>query len=357
MGAVACCNEMNSYKTENPHIYQINRYIKCSHKEEQILTDSQRETNTTLVSNDIKTKKYKKQYLKNKNGEFMLLSYDVEEELFVEFYIKFPIIKSIEGMSELTIDKKVYLCGISPKQKDQGSFLFQIDINNRNSENELQINAEVLINSQYTHIYPSLIHDENGKILCVGGKKQTYCELYNLNMNKWFTLPQLEEERYKCTLCLDAKENYVYLFGGINTDINKDNKENEDDEKVKILRMNLQRLLIWENLIVKNNSRNITINRISAGAFTFKFDEDFIFIVGGEDFEENCLDNVLRFSIKNLKFESTGIKLKIKNKAIFTNKNGVSINEQAYCLIDDFNNIHLIERHDCLPMDYHPDMI
>ena len=94
MGAVACCNEMNSYKTENPHIYQINRYIKCSHKEEQILTDSQRETNTTLISNDIKTKKYKKQYLRNKNGEFMLLSYDVEEELFVEFYIKFPIIKS-----------------------------------------------------------------------------------------------------------------------------------------------------------------------------------------------------------------------------------------------------------------------
>ena len=57
MGAVACCNEMNSYKTENPHIYQINRYIKCSHKEEQILTDSQRETNTTLISNDIKDAK------------------------------------------------------------------------------------------------------------------------------------------------------------------------------------------------------------------------------------------------------------------------------------------------------------
>ena len=26
-------------------------------------------------------------------------------------------------------------------------------------------------------------------------------------------------------------------------------------------------------------------------------------------------------------------------------------------LIDSFNNIHTIERHDCLPMDYHPDEI
>ena len=119
--------------------------------------------------------------------------------------------------------------------------------------------------------------------------------------------------------------------------------------------MNLEKRLIWENLIVKNNQKNIIINRALSGAFTFKYDEDFIFIVGGEDFDENNLDDVLRFSIKNLKFESTGIKL--RNKAIFTNQNGSAINERTHCLIDSYNNIHIIERHDCLPMDYYPDEI
>ena len=361
MGNIACCREMHPYKTENSHIYQINRYVKCIHKESQLLPESQRETISSITStnnntkNNLKPKTQRRQYLKNKKGEFKILSYDVEEEDFIEFIVTFPIIRTIEGMSELNVDKKLFLCGISPKQKNEGSFLLQINLDKRDFDNDEQINAEILINSHFTHIYPSLIHDKNKKILCVGGKGQTKCELYNLNVNKWFSLPQLPEERYKCTLCLDSKGDFGYLFGGINTDKDNINNKNENDAEIKILRMNLEKQLIWENLIVKNNQKNIAINRVSSGAFTFKYDEDFIFIIGGEDFEENYLDDILRFSIKNLKFESTGIKL--KNKALFTNKNSVSINEQAYCLIDDFNNIHLIERHDCLPMDYHPDEI
>ena len=361
MGNIACCREMHPYKTENSHIYQINRYVKCIHKESQLLPESQRETISSITStnnntkNNLKPKTQRRQYLKNKKGEFKILSYDVEEEDFIEFIVTFPIIRTIEGMSELNVDKKLFLCGISPKQKNEGSFLLQINLDKRDFDNDEQINAEILINSHFTHIYPSLIHDKNKKILCVGGKGQTKCELYNLNTNKWFSLPQLPEERYKCTLCLDSKGDFVYLFGGINTDKDNINNKNENDAEIKILRMNLEKQLIWENLIVKNNQKNISINRVSSGAFTFKYDEDFIFIIGGEDFEENYLDDILRFSIKNLKFESTGIKL--KNKAIFINQNGSSSNEQIHYLIDSFNNIHTIERHDCLPMDYHPDEI
>ena len=357
MGVIACCQEMNSYKSLNSHIYQINRYVKYTSDYQFVIRRSPLGNLSFLNEkpNNNKSNENKKQFLKNKKGEFVVLSYDVEEQYFQEFKVTFPIIKTIEGMSELNIDKKLYLCGISPKQKDEGSFLFKIDLDKKGFENEEQNIANVLINSQYSHIYPSLINDKNEKILCVGGKGQTQCELYDLNANKWHSLPQLQEERYKCTLCLDAKKEYVYLFGGINQNIDKEIKENDNNSDIRILRMNLDRLLIWENLIIKNNQRNIIINRSSSAAFTFRYDEDFIFIVGGEDSNKNSFDNLLRFSIKNLKFEMTGIKL--KNKAIFINQNGISIDEQTHCLIDNLNEIHIIERHDCLPMDYQPDEI
>lgn len=358
MGAVACCNPINPYEKENTYIYQINRYNKCIQQDSSILPESKREiisskSSTITNTNSTFHSKYnnKKQYLRNKNGEFILLSYEIKKEYFFEIKVIFPIIRTIEGMSELNMGNKIILCGIPPKQKDEGSFLLQINLDKR--ANEDTIKADILINSRYPHIYPSLIHNKNEKILCIGGKGQISCELYDLNINKWFSLPELPEQRYKCTLCLDSKAEFVYLFGGTNNEIN--NKDKENNESIKILRMNLIKQLIWENLIVKNTQKNLIINRSSSGAFTYKYDEDFIFIVGGQDSNDNYLDNVLRFSIKNLKFESTDVKL--NNKAIFTNQSGVSLNEQTQCLIDSLNNVHLIERHDCLPMEYHIDEI
>jgi len=258
MGTIACCNEMSTYKITDLHIYQINRYVKYTNDYQFISRRSPLGTLSFLneVSND---KKSKKQYLKNKKGEFILLSYDIEEQNFEEFKVTFPIIKTIEGMSELNIDKKLFLCGISPKQQNEGSFLFKINLDKNGFENEEQNIANVLINSQYSHIYPSLIQDKNGRILCIGGKGQTQCEMYDLNMNKWCSLPQLPTERYKCSLCLDTKGDFVYLFGGISQDFENEKKD-ENNSEIKILRMNLVRLLIWENLIIKNNNRNIIVN-------------------------------------------------------------------------------------------------
>ena len=352
MGTVACCNPMNSYKTSDSHIYQINRYVKFTNNY-QFIPKRNPLGNLSFLNEKSNNNESKKQYLKNKKGEFILLSYDIEEQIFNEFKVTFPIIKTIEGMSELNIGKKFYLCGTSSKHQNDGSFLFQINLDKNTFEKEENNMANVLINSQYEHIYPSLIHDKNGRIICIGGKGQTQCELYDLNLNKWCFFPQLEEERYKCTLCLDTKGDCLYLFGGKSQ--SKDNEKIEDANysDIKILRIDLVKMLIWENLFIKNNNRNINVNRFSSAAFTFRYDEDFIYIVGGEDSNQNIFDNVIRFSIKNLKFDSTGIKL--KNKAIFTNQNGIFIDEQTYCLIDSLNEIHTIERHNCLPIDYQPD--
>ena len=222
---IVCCNERNSYKHDNSHIYQINRYVKCTKKDPQLLPESQRDTVSSSIStnsninNNSNPVNNKKQYLKNKTGEFQILNYDIDEEYFIELRVVFPIIRTIEGMSELNMDKKLFLCGISPKQKNEGSFLLQINLDLKGLNSDEQIKPEILINSHYPHIYPSLIHDKNEKILCIGGKGQTLCELYNLSMNKWIALPELPEERYKCTLCLDNKGDYVYLFGGINSEL------------------------------------------------------------------------------------------------------------------------------------------
>jgi hypothetical protein len=378
MGTIICCGESKVYNTQNVHIYQINRYnldykttiasesrdeaevlvTETDHSsrintEDKINEDSRKNNNNNIKKSN--TSVYsKKQTLKNKDGEFQLLSYDIEEERFMKFKVIFPIIKSIEGLNELSIDSKFYLCGISPKKKNEGSFLFEVDMHEKNENNEL--NAQMLINSQFPHVYPSLIYDSLGQIICVGGRGQTHCELYNNNLNKWYILPSLPEERYKCTLCIDAKNIYVYSFGGINTKDKNNNKDNSNSENENIiLRMHLVKQLEWENIVINNESKNLIINRYSAGSFVFRNDEDFMFIVGGEKNKNQCLDDVIRFSIEKCKFEPTGLKL--KNKAKFINQIGFLNNEQNYYFIDSFNQIHLIERHDCLPMDYHPEMI
>ena len=125
MGAIACCNEMSSYKITDLHIYQINRYVKYTN-DYQFIPRRSPLGSLSFLNNVSNNNKAKKQYLKNKKGEFILLSYDIEEQNFEEFKITFPIIKTIEGIGALNINKKLFLFGISPKQQNEGSFLFQI---------------------------------------------------------------------------------------------------------------------------------------------------------------------------------------------------------------------------------------
>lgn len=382
MGTIACCGESKGYISKNLHIYQINRYYSgiflnkiIDMKNQSLLPDSQRESKITEISsienrdsvkensnllsqgqnqiNNINSKRGNsklKPILKNDNGEFQLLSYDLGNERFSKFKVIFRITKSIEGLSELCIKSNFYLCGISPKKQNEGSYLFKINLDSLSEQ--VALNAELLINSQYQHVYPSLISYIDD-IICVGGNGQKHCELYNNSLNKWFLLPNLPEERYKCTLCIDPKEKYLYLFGGINIkDKDNNSKDVNNNKENKILRLDLIKQLVWENLFVNNDSKSIIINRFSAASFVFKNDEDFLFLLGGKDSDNNYLDDIIRFSIKKCKFESTGAKLPYKAK--FVHQYGILQDDQIYCFIDSLNNIHTVDRHDCLPMDYQP---
>ena len=118
--------------------------------------------------------------------------------------------------------------------------------------------------------------------------------------------------------------------------------------------MHLVKQFVWEKIKIKNNSKSLNFNRYLAGAFVFNNDEDFIFIIGGEDSNNDCLNDIIRFSIKKSEFESTGTKL--DNNAKFIHQYGI-LNEQCYYFIDSLNQIHKINRHDCLPMDYNPEIV
>ena len=119
-------------------------------------------------------------------------------------------------------------------------------MNEKNENNELT--AKILINSQFPHVYPSLVYDSLGQIICVGGRGQTHCELYNNNLNKWYMLPSLPEEKYKCTLCIDAKNIYVYAFGGINTKDKNNTKDGKSSEN--------------ENIILRKHLANFSLSNL-----------------------------------------------------------------------------------------------
>jgi len=110
------------------------------------------------------------------------------------------------------LNSKLYLCGTPSTNEDASSYLFQITFQT--------LHTKIMVSSQYGHYYPSLISINNNKILCVGGKKQRQCEIYDIIINHWSPFPELPEERYKCTLCFNYKNKHLYLFGGIN---NKNN--------------------------------------------------------------------------------------------------------------------------------------
>ena len=157
MGAFVCCGESHLYKSSNLHLFQINRYYSektLTNKmdiKSPIMPESQRQSlvSTDTINNNSKISSTniinsRKKTLKNQNGEFELLSYDIDQGISHEYKIIFPIIKSIEGLSEITIkEEDFYLCGISSKQNNEGSFLFKISLV---SLHENELNAEILIN-------------------------------------------------------------------------------------------------------------------------------------------------------------------------------------------------------------------
>ena len=357
MGQYSCCRKSESFSPSNQFLLQINRYIPKSKNQYELdnlsnnncelfnLSSNLDNNNINLENNNksFNMAKDLKENLSSNKGKYKFLFYDINlnNELIIEKQL--DIVKTIEGISELNFEQKLYLCGNSRLEDVEGSFLFEI--------NPINPKSKILINSNYGHYYPSLISFKNKYIFCIGGKKQIHCESYNMEQNYWTPLPNLPEERYMCTLCLDSKNNHIYLFGGINS-----SKQNVDKilyiENDYILRLKNNINMIWEKISIKNENEKKLLKRISAASLIFDEQQNNIYILGGENEQKNFLDDIIKFDTNSLSFIDTNKKLEFPT--IFFNQYGIKCenNNFSYVFIDKFNNIIKIDKHDFIEWSY-----
>ena len=105
MGKINCCiDDRIKYEDDNKKLFQINRLKeKCLDKENNSTKDTE-DFNADLEDNQ-----------NLNNGQYQLLSYDIEENTLFKYIIKIPIITSLNGLSELNLNSKLYVCGTPSK--------------------------------------------------------------------------------------------------------------------------------------------------------------------------------------------------------------------------------------------------
>ena len=275
MGNIKCCVEEKVNLDDNKKLFQIDRLKETNTNKDKDNNLSNKEEDS---NNDITLS----------HGQYQLLSYDVEENTLMKYIIKIPIITSLNGLSELNLNSKLYLCGTPSTSQDASSYLFQITLQS--------LNAKIMVSSQYGHYYPSLISINSNKLLCIGGKKQRQCELYDITINHWTLFPELPEERYKCTLCFDYRNKVLYLFGGINS--KKNSLNTNFIEKENILMINTKNYYYsWEKIFIESKFENKLLTRISSASLLLN--ENTIIIIGGENESGKLLKNIITFNTKN----------------------------------------------------------
>lgn len=357
MGQFACCRKSPTFSPTDKFLYQINRFRHSKKNQNDInnnnyllnfssSSDNSNSINNEKIGNDSinddEPNHLKENLLPNK-GKYKLLFYDITQNNTLIIEKKLEIVKSLEGLSELNFGQKLYLCGNSRLEDNEGSFLFEL--------NPLNPKTKILVNSIYGHYYPSLISFENKYIFCIGGKKQIHCEKYNIENNCWSPLPNLPEERYMGTLSFDSKNNSLYLFGGINSKKENINKTLYIANNY-ILRMKKQINLIWEKIEIKTENEKKLLKRISAGSLIFNDKEDNIYILGGENEQKLLLNDIIKFNIKAFSFSDTNKKLKFPTKFFNQYPKKYQDNNFMYVFFDKFNNIIKIDKHDFVEYSY-----
>ena len=259
-----------------------------------------------------------------------LLIVDIEEERIFTTKVSLRIVQSIKGMSQLNIDNTLYLCG-SENDSSLGAYMINID-NTKSTNSEVKF----LVNAQYSHVNPSMIHIPSNSILVVGGKKQIKCEQFDIANSKWKYIPELPEERCKCNLFIDSNKKYVYLFGGFCAALGRNCSD--------VLRMRLETLMIWERISLKEGAELLA--RTSCGIIRDKEEKKskVVYILGGKDNQSELCDSIVEFDMK--KRNARTIKSKLKYKAKFINQNGVDVDKNTYVIIDKKGNIHTMTFND-----------
>lgn len=264
-------------------------------------------------------KKTKDSPLEEKN---LICLYDVEYRQSFDLDLNFFLIKDLEGLGQINFNNNLYLCGSPKNSVNTGSYLIKYDPKKANNQTSL------LINSIYNHFFPSIIGFKFDYLLVIGGEENIKCECYNLQINKWKSMPDLPEERYKSNAVFDEDNEMIYLFGGYDS-FTRMNRES-------ILKLNLKVLSEWEYLIVKKSNSLLARNSFSI----IKTERNNILILGGIDNQGEKIENIVEFDLSTYKVNLS--KKKLSKGSSFLQTGGLDLNKTTYFLFDDDFHIHII---------------
>ena len=299
---IVCCRP-TSFNPNSPKLLQLSRHIKRS----SILSENSSPSDVTLNL------------------------FDIEEEEVFTSKVSLRILNSLKGMSQLNVENNLYLCG-SEEGASIGSFLLKLD-----NTKGMTSTVSIMINAQYSHVYPSMIHVPKNSILVVGGKRQEKCEQFDITNSKWKYLPDLPEERYHSTLIMDNNKKYVYLFGGFCH--NKDSQSKDNNKNCnEILRLNLENMMIWEKLLVVQGKE--LLERNSCGVVNSSDKDNIVYILGGKDNNKEITDDIIECDIK--KRTAKKMTSKLKHKSSFINQQGVCVSATTFVLFNKKANVHRI---------------
>ena len=227
--------------------------------------------------------------------------------------INLRILSSLSGISQLTHNNNLYLCG-SPLSSSTGASLLTID----SSKSLTNPQVHFLINSKLPHYKPSLIVlPGDNHFIVIGGKAQKECECFDLKTSKWRFLPDLPQERYKASLAVCGNGKYLFVFGGYCS-------ETGNIISNEILSIRISTLMIWEKIAVKEHDRPL-LSRNCSGCVSYCNDtakQNVIYIFGGKDSNKAKSNQIIEYDVNENKVKIMTKKLK---------ENTVFYNYQCIC--------------------------
>lgn len=280
--------------------------------------------------------------VKNTN-KISTVSYDVESETIYVNDLNLKIVQSLNGISNIAISNFLYLCGTDEDNNNYcaGSHFFSYDT--------IKGNLTVLTNSIYNHHSPILVNYSQTMIFVLGGKNSKKCEVYDIIIHKWKTLPELPEVRYGSTSFIDLDTDCLYLFGG-DSENNYSSTQEETNEmtelkskekvkdKLSILKINISaNQLAWEKVELYNNN-GYNMNRSFSTVFSAK---GYIYLIGGFNSALKACDDILEIDLENNEFKA---KLKLDREMTFVHsRETVNLNKGTFFMISDDLKINKLE--------------
>jgi hypothetical protein len=242
--------------------------------------------------------------------------------------IAFRILTDQKGLAQLNLNDTIYFCGSKYNDFYSGAYFFKYEPNVTGS------NLNFLINSKNYHYFPTLIFAKNEFIIVIGGLESTSCEIYSIFSHIWKTLPDLPDERYKCSAYSDNSTDHVYLFGGYNS-----------YKKVNygsILKLNLKQNVLWESFYVNSDT-----NLLSKNSTAIMKINNTVYILGGED-NNNCkTDEIIEFNLNSRRALLS--KNSLCKPSSFLQVSGVDLGKNVFYIFDDEFFIHKFSKNELSP--------